>query len=89
MFDHGATQDEVFMARAKYVPAISSAVGHTNVVEDLVDNSNLNSPSCHCAWGRNIPLNGLFWYHSDMKDMAYFYVWPLYQQLVNEKGRLK
>ena len=36
MFGYGATQDEVFMALAKYVPAISSATGHTNVMEDLM-----------------------------------------------------
>mgnify|MGYP003314582246 CR=1 FL=1 len=37
------------------------------------------------------PLNhmhGLNWQHSDMKDMAYFYVYKLYEQLV-QKGNLR
>ena len=28
------------------------------------------------------------WFHSDMKDMAYFYVYPLYDEL-KTKGSLK
>ena len=29
------------------------------------------------------------WQHSDMKDMAYFYVYKLYDEIVNQKGNLK
>ena len=35
-------------------------------------------------WGRGSPD----WHHSDMKDMAYFYVYKLYEQLI-QKGNLK
>lgn len=31
---------------------------------------------------------GHSWLHSDMKDMAYFYVYKLYEQII-EKGHLK
>lgn len=30
-----------------------------------------------------------FWLHSDMKDMAYFYVYPLYEELVKENGNVR
>ena len=36
------------------------------------------------GWGRGSPD----WHHSDMKDMAYFYVYKLYEQLI-QKGDLK
>lgn len=41
------------------------------------------------GWGRNEEsFYKLNWLHSDMKDMAYFYVFRLYDQLI-QKGILK
>ena len=39
-------------------------------------------------WGRDHKEFGDSWLHSDMKDMAFFYVHELYKQLV-QKGNLK
>lgn len=94
MFDRGASQDEVFMALAKYVPAISSAVGHVAVDDTVVtENHDLaildGAGALHSGWGRPVSGSSLVWKHSDMKDMAYFYVWTLYRELVEEKGSLR
>lgn len=93
MFDHGATQDEVFMALAKYVPAISSAVGHTRIVHSdaqVGENHNLDEVGAyHDGWCRDVLGEGIDWRHSDMKDVAYYYVWPLYEEIVNRKGLFK
>jgi len=40
------------------------------------------------SWGRGHPVFEDSWLHSDMKDMAYFYVYKLYEQLI-QKGDLK
>lgn len=40
------------------------------------------------GWGRSHQVFGSAWLHSDMKDVAYFYVYKLYEQLI-EKGNLK
>lgn len=85
MFNSNATQDEIMYALAKCVPAISSPVGGTSVYCDMVDeNHNMNQD--HYRSGVGSPANP--WKHSDMKDVAYFYVNPLYKELVT-KGGLK
>ena len=93
MLDSSATEDDIFLALAKHVPALSSPVGGTNVV--FVANNidmNLNSDDGGISrpnrWGRNHPTFNDSWLHSDMKDMAFFYVYKLYDQLV-QRGALK
>lgn len=54
---------------------------------------NLNNVECGVfrpnGWGRDEEsFYKLNWLHSDMKDMAYFYVFGLYDQLIL-KGNLK
>ena len=83
MFKPNATQEEVMYALAKCVPAISSPVGG-NVILGNKQDFNLNDGKYRRGWGRD----KLFWQHSDMKDMAYFYVFPLYDELVT-KGSVK
>lgn len=92
MFKREATSNEVFMALAKYVPAVSSPVGGTNVTMSAnFENVDMNSgvdlirPN---DWGRKHKSFQKAWLHSDMKDMAYFYVYKLYEQLIT-KGSLK
>jgi len=41
------------------------------------------------GWGRSHEVYEYDWQHSDMKDMAYFYVYKLYDEIVNQKGKLK
>ena len=43
---------------------------------------------CHSVPIRPAVKNQIPWLHSDMKDMAFFYVYKLYEQLI-EKGTLK
>ena len=85
MLDGGASQDNQWLALAKYVPAVSSPVGGRAVnFGNTIENHDLNDDDYRDGWGRG----SSDWQHSDMKDMAYFYVYKLYEQLV-EKGNLK
>ena len=73
---------------AEYVPAISSPVGGNSTAPAQLENHDLNSSPYRNGWGRNSGVYGASWFHSDMKDMAYFYVYPLYDEL-KTKGNLK
>ena len=87
MFDRNASLDDQWLALAKYVPAVSGAVGGRAVLEDEdknIDMNDVNGVPRPNRWGRGSPD----WHHSDMKDMAYFYVYKLYEQLI-QKGDLK
>ncbi len=92
MFNRNATQDEVFMTLAKCVPAISSPVGGTNInVDVILENIDMNLDDIKGVqrpnlWGRRPTKSS--WLHSDMKDMAFYYVYKLYEQLI-QKGNLK
>ena len=87
MMNHDAPDEDVFLALAKHVPALSSPVGGNAVLGHNRD-FNLNSDDFRNGWGRNHSVFEDSWLHSDMKDMAFFYVYKLYEQLV-QKGRLK
>lgn len=92
MLSGGASEQEVFTALAKYIPALSSPVGGNKVL-DLTDyfdfdmNQERFVPRPN-GWGRPAVKNQTPWLHSDMKDMAFFYVYKLYEQLI-QKGNLK
>lgn len=94
MMDRSATEDDVFLALAKHVPALSSPVRGSRRerrVDENIDmnlNSDENGVPRPNEWGRNHPNFGVAWLHSDMKDMAYFYVYKLYEQLI-QKGNLR
>ena len=94
MDNRNATQDDIWFALAEYVPAVSSPVGGRPVLAvpgrdiDLnLDSSDQGMPRPN-GWGRNDDIYLDKWFHSDMKDMAYFYVYPLYDEL-KTKGNLK
>lgn len=93
MFDRDASLDDQWLALAKCVPAVSSAIGGREVGA-VVDNVDMNKDSADGGvprpnrWGRPAVKNQTPWLHSDMKDMAFFYVYKLYEQLV-QKGDLK
>ena len=87
-----ASIDDQWYALAKCVPAVSSAVGGNIVVADnIFESHNLNGSGYRNEWGREAERDGSQpWKHSDMKDMAYFYVYKLYDELVgSDKGDLK
>ena len=85
-----ATQDGIYRALAEHVPAISSPVGGTLVAGDSIyENHDLDGLEFRNGWGRSTTHKyKTEWQHSDMKDMAFFYVYPLYDQLTT-KGALK
>ena len=95
LMDSDASEDDVFLALAKHVPALSSPVGAIRIwnmpgkdVDMNLDAEGDGIPRPN-GWGRaEESLNGLNWLHSDMKDMAYFYVYKLYEEIVL-KGDLK
>ncbi len=80
-------EDDIFLALAKHIPALSSPVGGRAALGQYHD-FDLNDGEYRNNWGRIHPVFGGAWLHSDMKDMAYFYVYKLYDQLV-EKGSLR
>ena len=94
MLDGDASEDDQWLAVAKYVPAVSSPVGGMTVASDrIIQNIDMNLVSDEGVprpngWGRPVVDDVAPWKHSDMKDVAYFYVHKLFQQLV-EKGDLR
>ena len=94
VFSHGGTplnssnasQDDVWLSLAKYVPAVSSPVGGTAALG--FEDHNLNGQSYREGWGRQDNIYNQDWLHSDMKDVALFFISPLYYELV-QKGMLK
>ena len=86
--NRNASQDDIWMSLAKYVPAVSSPVGGINLGSASMPSYNLNDSSYRDGWGRNDNVYLDKWLHSDMKDMAFFYVNPLYNNLTT-KGNLK
>ena len=89
MLDGNASEDDQWLAVAKYVPAVSSPVGGMALREEIIENHDLNEGEVfRNGWVRSAVNNGIPWKHSDMKDVAYFFVYKLYFQIV-EKGCLK
>lgn len=88
MDNRNATQDDIWFALAEYVPAVSSPVGGINLGSTTMPSFNLNDAQYRDGWGRNVDVYLDQWLHSDMKDIAYFYVYPLYDEL-KTKGNLK
>ena len=66
------------------VPAVSESTGSVPTFESQSKFVNLNSSAYKNGWGRSgNPYNDQ-WLHSDMKDMAYYYVFRLYDELVQK-----
>ena len=88
MDNRNASQDNIWRALAEYVPAVSSPVGGNYTAPAQLENHDINGASYRDGWGRSHNTYLDNWFHSDMKDMAYFYVYPLYDEL-KTKGRLE
>ena len=75
---------------AKYVPAVSSHVGGRLVFSDVINESfNLGDGKYRAnGWCRPSSDDSSLWKHSDIKDAAYFYVYKLYEEII-QKGMLK
>ena len=86
--NRNASQDDIWLSLAKYVPAISSPIGGCAAFGNPDRAADLNSSSYRNGWGRTSSVYGASWLHSDMKDMSYYHVYPLYDEIV-QKGGLK
>mgnify|MGYP003330580516 CR=1 FL=1 len=69
------------------IPATSFAAG-ANETGGVADNYNYNSYMANVeSWPRFSRENGvkqLLWHHSDIKNIAYYFVYPFFEQLVSE-----
>lgn len=74
MMNPNASEDDIFLALAKHIPALSSPVGGKPALNQSRD-FDLNIGDYRNGWGRFHPIFNDAWLHSDMKDMAYFYVY--------------
>ena len=83
-----ATEADIREALAKHVPAVSSAVGKTNINSNLLPSFNLNDAQFRQGWGRNEGFYSGLWLHSDIKDMSYFYISHFFEDIAT-KGSLK
>ncbi len=77
---------------AKGIPALSKATGATNINARLDADSDINIPTTGThpnGWWRpgNDDLDQK-WLHSDIKDAAYYYIYPTFDDFV-DKGGLK
>ncbi len=82
---------------AFHIPAVSSPAGKVEVIgsrQNIANDFNLNDGTYRANdWGRpkpsGYPENELMpWLHSDIKNMAYYYVYPAFTNIV-EKGAMK
>jgi hypothetical protein len=73
---------------AKGIPALSYPVGHNNLsLLNPVQNINLaDADHRPNGWPKNHPELGRKWLHSDIKDMAYFYVYKGFTDFVTLGG---
>ena len=82
------TTDAVNEMLAMGLPAMSSPAGHVKVNE-IPDARNINiSTLKENGWPRDHPIYGNKWLHSDCKDIAYLYIYELFDKLTAE-GALK
>ena len=74
MFNSSATQDAQWETLAKYVPAVSAATGKIPTLIGSENRNDINAVRYRSSWGRPAVENEQPWLHSDMKDMAYFFI---------------
>lgn len=90
MFANPIMAADRFAFLAKAVPALSGATGNTQL-STITDNGHqidMNTVFHHPNWPRTEGDYGTRWLHSDIKDLAYFYIAPLFDDVVM-KGELK
>ena len=86
MFNLSATQEAQWETLAKYIPAVSSAMGKTLVSVNQIDNHNLEGTGYRNGWGRPAVEDSLPWLHSDIKNMAYRFISRLYNDITTNGG---
>lgn len=91
MFSAVISESDVNHILACNIPAISSATGKMPAIKGKSETFNLNLNSSQFKsndWGRDHLWCQKQWLHSDMKDMAYFHVYKLFDDLCT-KGILR
>ncbi len=87
MFNPSATQDAQWETLAKYIPAVSSAVGKVDALSakdrNLNDAGAVSRPN---GWGRSASEGAQPWLHSDIKNMALWFVGCFYDEIVTIGG---
>ena len=91
-----ADADYRYALRAKFlgdaIPAISFATGANPLADGIVtDNIPVVNSMCNThRWPSERTDNGLrLWLHSDIKNLAYFYVYNLFDRIVGRSGGLE
>ena len=95
MFSPVMTDYEIADILAFHIPAVSSAAGKVPILESYIgEDIDLNASQQRTnEWGRScsqrISKGEIMpWLHSDIKNMAYFYINPVFDKIL-EKGNLK
>ena len=91
MFSAIISESDINHILAYNIPAVSSATGRIRLPSNspVAGNFNLNTLDFKSnGWGRNHRWYLQRWLHSDMKDMAYFHVYKLFNDLCT-KGNLR
>ncbi len=81
------TQLEIDEHLAKGIPALSEAVGRRNInANDSISNVDLNLRLWPNNWWRMTGNLKNKWLHSDIKDAAFFYISPIFLEIVYYGG---
>ncbi|MDD4017435.1 MAG: hypothetical protein PHV28_05770 [Kiritimatiellae bacterium] len=89
MFTNSVPSATVNALLAKGLPALSAAAGITDFGTEVMSDWDMNTMGKPDGgvWGRSTSQTYEDrWLHSDLKDMAYFYVYKLFDRIVNEGG---
>ncbi len=72
---------DYFTLLALHMPALTPAMGRPEGSIIIIPNSqNIDMVKSKDGWGRNHFEYKTRWLHSDIKNMAYFYIKPLFEQ---------
>lgn len=83
-----ATRLEIDAHLSQGIPALSPPVGRTNLAGAGIISFDFNTPQYMVnSWPRvyGVQLGGRF-LHSDLKNVAYFFVYPVYQKIIETGG---
>lgn len=93
MFSQTISDYDIADILAFHIPAISSPAGKVSTLPGETSSFDMNADGRANDWGRpndpDLPEGEeMPWLHSDIKNMAYYYVYPAFINIV-EKGELR
>jgi len=90
MFKPSNTSSETYNTIAYNIPAVSCPAGSVATMNDADEFHDMNSDFFRNGWGRNDIVYGRQWLHSDVKNMAYWYVFKIFTELgLKMQGELR